>query len=62
MFTGTIRKVVVDVREMTAGEKAEAKKAVAEGARKLDEANEATPEPDAAAEPTHLAPQRAPWR
>jgi arylsulfatase len=37
-FTGTIRKVVVDVREMTAGEKAEARKAGAEGARRIQEA------------------------
>lgn len=37
-FTGTIRKVVVDVKEMTAGEKAEAKKAGAEGARRAEEA------------------------
>jgi len=37
-FTGTIRKVVVDVREMTAGEKAEAKKAGAEAARRVEEA------------------------
>ncbi len=38
-FTGTIRKVVVDVKEMTAGEKAAAKQAAAEGARKVEEAN-----------------------
>ena len=37
-FTGTIRKVVVDVREMTAGEKAEAKEAGAEAARRIEEA------------------------
>jgi arylsulfatase len=37
IFTGTIRKVVVDVREMTAGEKAAAKHAAAEGARKVAE-------------------------
>jgi arylsulfatase len=36
-FTGTIRKVVVDVKEMGAGEKAEGKKAGAEAARKLEE-------------------------
>jgi arylsulfatase len=38
-FTGTIRKVVVDVKEMTAGEKAAAKNAAAEGDRKRGEAN-----------------------
>ena len=38
-FTGTIRKVVVDVKEMTPGEKAAAKKAAAEGDRKRNEAN-----------------------
>jgi len=37
-FTGIIRKVVVDVKEMAAGEKAEAKKAGAETARKIEEA------------------------
>jgi hypothetical protein len=37
-FTGTIRKVVVDVKEMGAGEKAEAKKAGADAARKVEEA------------------------
>jgi arylsulfatase len=37
-FTGTIRKVVVAVKEMGAGEKAEAKKAGAEAARKIEEA------------------------
>jgi arylsulfatase len=38
-FTGVIRKVVVDVKEMTAGERAAAKQAAAEGARKVEEAN-----------------------
>jgi hypothetical protein len=37
-FTGIIRKDVVDVKEMGAGEKAEAKKAGAETARKIEEA------------------------
>ena len=37
-FTGIIRKVVVDVKEMGAGEKAEAKKAGVEAARKIEEA------------------------
>jgi arylsulfatase len=37
-FTGTIRKVVVDVKEMGAGEKAEAKKGGTEAARKIEEA------------------------
>jgi hypothetical protein len=37
-FTGTIRKVVVDVKEMGAGEKADAKKASGEAARKVEEA------------------------
>ena len=37
-FTGTIRKVVVDVKAMGAAEKAEAKKAAAETARKIEEA------------------------
>jgi len=37
-FTGTIKKVVVAVKEMGAGEKAEAKKAGAEAARKIEEA------------------------
>jgi len=37
-FTGTIRKVVVDVREMSAGEKAESRKTAAEGARRVAEA------------------------
>jgi hypothetical protein len=38
-FTGTIRKVVVDVKGMTAGEKAESRKATAEGARRVAEAD-----------------------
>jgi arylsulfatase len=38
-FTGTIRKVVVDVKAMTAGEKADAQKALAEGDRRRAEAN-----------------------
>jgi arylsulfatase len=37
-FTGIIRKVVVDVKEMGAAEKAEAKKAGAETARRIEEA------------------------
>ena len=37
-FTGAIRKVVVDVKEMGVGEKAAAKKAGAETARKIEEA------------------------
>jgi arylsulfatase len=37
-FSGIIRKVVVDVKEMGAGEKAEAKKAGVEAARKIEEA------------------------
>jgi arylsulfatase len=37
-FTGAIRKVVVEVKEMGAGEKAEAKEAAAETARKIEEA------------------------
>jgi arylsulfatase A-like enzyme len=37
-FTGTIRKVVVNVKEMGAGEKVEAKKAGADAARKIEEA------------------------
>ena len=37
-FTGTIRKVVVDVKEMGAGEKAESRKAGSEAARKIEEA------------------------
>ena len=37
-FTGNIRKVKVDVKEMTAGEKADSRKAAAEGARKVAEA------------------------
>ena len=36
-FTGTIRKVVVDVKEMGVGEKAEATKAAAETARRIEE-------------------------
>jgi hypothetical protein len=38
-FTGTIRKVVVDVKEMTAGEKTAAERALAEGNRRRAEAN-----------------------
>jgi arylsulfatase len=38
-FTGTIRKVVVDVKALGAGEKAEMKKAGAEAARKMEAAN-----------------------
>jgi arylsulfatase len=38
-FTGTIRKVVVEVKAMTAGEKADAQKALAEGDRRRAEAN-----------------------
>jgi len=38
-FTGTIRKVVVDVKPMTAGEKADSDKALAEGNRRRAEAN-----------------------
>ena len=37
-FTGTIRKIVVDVKAMGAGEKAESKKATAETAQKIAEA------------------------
>jgi arylsulfatase len=37
-FTGAIRKVVVEVKEMGAGEKAEARKAGAETTRKIEEA------------------------
>ena len=37
-FTGTIRKVVVDVGALGAGEKAEMKKAGAEAARKIEAA------------------------
>jgi arylsulfatase len=36
-FTGTIKKVVVEVKAMGEGDKAEAKKAAAESARKLEE-------------------------
>jgi hypothetical protein len=37
-FTGTIRKIVVDVKAMGAGDKADAKKAEAETARKIEAA------------------------
>jgi hypothetical protein len=37
-FTGTIRKVVVDVKALGAADKAEAKKAGADTARKMEEA------------------------
>jgi len=37
-FTGTIRKVVVDVKEMGVGEKVEAKNAAAETAKRIEEA------------------------